>query len=332
MRRVLITGGAGFIGAYLARALVAQGDYPVLLDNFSELMYPAELKKERVKALVPRQPLVKADIRDARAMAEVMRKWKPQAVIHLAALAGVPLSLEHPLVYSDVNVTGTVQVLEAARKAGVKQFIFASSSSVYGDRASKKPAREDTKIDCPLNVYGASKAAGEQICFAYHKLWKMRCICLRFFTCYGPWGRPDMALFLFGERMVRGEPVIMHGRKTTRDFTYVEDIVQGVVRALDYPAGYAIFNLAAGDTVPLPRYINAIARALGVEPQIIERPLPEGEMPANTADISRARGELGYQPRYSVEEGVARWAEWFRAWYVPRYVSTAAAACRAKQG
>ncbi|PIT98011.1 MAG: epimerase [Candidatus Andersenbacteria bacterium CG10_big_fil_rev_8_21_14_0_10_54_11] len=322
MAKVLITGGAGFIGAHLAFQLAKRGDIITVVDDFNNRYDPA-LKEARVTALLQtldNQPtVIRADIRNAALIDQLCQKERFDSVVHLAAWAAVQTSIERPHIYSQVNLDGTVNVLEAARKTGVKNIVFASSSSVYGGR-SKVPFRETDDVSRPISPYAATKAAGEILCAAWHHLYNLPITCLRFFTVYGPWGRPEMALFKFATAIYRNQPVLMRGKKTMRDFTYIDDCVAGITAALDTPMGFEIFNLGESDAVSLPRFIAAIEASLGRQARIEEVPLPPGDVPKTLADISKAQSKLGYAPATAIEDGVNKFSGWFTNWYVPVYL------------
>lgn len=323
MSRYLVTGGAGFIGFHTARALLGRGEEVTIVDNFNDY-YDPSLKEARVKILAeeyPRVEVIRADITDEKRMEEVFKEGKFDKVCHLAAQAGVRHSLEVPREYERSNVLGTLNILEQCRRQGVKNFIFASSSSVYGD-GSKIPYREDDRVDKPISVYAATKKVNEEMAYTYHRLFGLNCTGLRFFTVYGPWGRPDMGVFQFLKRVAEGEPIEVYNHgKMARDFTYVDDIVSGVAAALDKSFPYEIFNLARGESVNLLDYIKEVEKNFGREAEKIMKSLPAGDMVATSADISKARKMLGYEPKVSVGEGVRRMAEWYRGYYEKRRIT-----------
>lgn len=320
-QKVLITGGAGFIGAHVAQALLQRGDDVVLMDDFNNRYTPV-LKEARVEHLLkdfPSQPMIRGDIRNKDLVFEAFEKYKPSKVIHLAAWASVQPSIDNPHVYSEVNVDGTVNIFEVARKNDVESIVFASSSSVYGGQ-KEVPFKETANVSRTISPYAATKAAGEIMAATWNSMYDIPISCMRFFTVYGAWGRPEMALFQFAERIYKGEPVLMRGATTQRDFTYIDDIVQGVIGALDNPHGFAIYNLGNHDAVLLPRFIAAIETTMGKKAEIQEVPLPMGDIPATLADITKATNELNYHPTTSIEQGVANFMPWFLEWYVPRFV------------
>lgn len=329
MKKILITGGAGFIGSHAARSLLARGDDITLLDDFNN-RYDPRLKEMRVHSMFtdlpvrqaggPTPPVVRGDIRDQALVNTLFQESKFQQVIHLAAWASVQPSIENPHVYTEVNLDGTVNILEAARKNGVENIVFASSSSVYGG-LSEVPFKETANIMRPISPYAATKAAGEILCATWYNMYQLPITALRFFTVYGPWGRPEMAMFKFAEAIRTNQPVYMRGATTQRDFTYVEDIVQGITGALDNPHGFAVYNLGEHDAVPLPRLIAAIENAMQKKAQIVEVPLPPGDIPATLADITKAQAEIGYKPRIHIEAGVAAFISWYQEVYLPAFVT-----------
>jgi UDP-glucuronate 4-epimerase len=310
---ILVTGGAGFIGSHLCEKLTARGDRVVALDNFDPF-YAHSLKEKNVASLriLKNFSLVEGDIRSNADLDLAFGAGKIDAVVHLAALAGVRPSIEEPARYQDVNVGGTTQILEAMRRHGVKKMVFGSSSSVYGNN-EKVPFAEDDPVDHPISPYAATKKACELMCHAYHHLFGLDIFCLRFFTVYGPRQRPDLAIHKFARILREGGSIPMFGDGTTRrDYTYVDDIVQGVLAALEKVAGYRIYNLGESQTTELRELIRLIAASLGVEAKIERLPLQAGDVEQTYADISRARSELGYRPTTKVAEGIPRFIKWFR--------------------
>ena len=306
---VLVTGAAGFIGSTLVDRLLAEGRTVVGLDSFDPF-YPAPLKRANLAAAASsRFELVEGDIRDA-ALVERLFARGFDGVVHLAALAGVRPSLERPAAYADVNVNGTTILLEAAVRHGAPRFVFASSSSVYGER-SDGPFRESDRVDHPISPYAATKKAGELIAHAFHHAHALSVACVRFFTAYGPRQRPDLAVRKFAERMRAGEPVPVYGDGSAqRDFTYIDDVVDGVVRALDRGPEWGVFNFGAGRTVTVAEMIESLSKALGVEPRIERLPRQTGDVSKTWADIEAARVALGYAPRTSFDDGIARFVAW----------------------
>ena len=312
--RVLITGCAGFIGSHLAQALLRRGDEVVGLDNFDPY-YPRP-DKERNLALVREVgdlAFAEGDIRDADLLARVMAEHRPTAVAHIAALAGVRPSVQAPDRYMDVNVTGTARVLEAARQAGVGRVVFASSSSVYGGD-NEVPFSEDQPTTSPLSPYAASKIAAEALGHAFHHLYDLPCVCLRFFTVYGPRQRPDLAIHKFTPLILAGQPIPVFGDGTTsRDYTFVEDIVRGIIAALDSDVDWSVVNLGGHQPVTLNELVAALERALGKEAIIERLPMQPGDMLRTCADVRKAKAVLGWEAQVSLDEGLRRFAEWYRA-------------------
>ncbi|MFQ5690469.1 MAG: GDP-mannose 4,6-dehydratase [Gemmatimonadota bacterium] len=311
----LVTGAAGFIGSHLVERLLARGDEVVGLDNFDEFYDPAVKRSNLARALSHRAfHLVEGDIRDGaclRALPDGI-----DLIVHLAARAGVRPSIEQPLLYADVNIKGTQELLEYARDAGIRRFVFGSSSSVYGNN-EKVPFAEDDPVDHPISPYAATKRAGELICHTYHHLFGLGIVSLRFFTVYGPRQRPDLAIHKFTRLLSQGLPIPQFGDGTTRrDYTYIDDILAGIEGAIAYleahPDAYEIVNLGESDTVELSRLIDLIARELGVEPTIERLPPQPGDVERTFADITRARALLGYHPETRIEEGIPRFVQWFR--------------------
>lgn len=318
MSNILVSGGAGFIGAHVARALSDRGDSVIIVDDFNN-RYDPRIKRARIYSLFPSQKapnIVRGDIRNRKLIKKLFRSHHINSVIHLAAWASVQPSIEDPFTYTSVNVDGTVVLLEEARKHAINHFIFASSSSVYGG-IKTNPFREDMDVSHPISPYAATKVAGEALCATWHSLYGIPMTCLRFFTVYGPWGRPEMALFTFAHAIRTGKPVPIRGHSTKRDFTYIDDIVQGILLALDKPHGYSTYNLGKGDPVSLARLIRILEKTICTKARKTFVPLPPGDIPQTFADISRATKELGYNPKVSIEEGVPRFIEWYLDTYAP---------------
>jgi UDP-glucuronate 4-epimerase len=314
MRNVLVTGGAGFIGSHLVGRLLGEGGWRVrVVDDFNDFYDPA-LKRRNVAAFEGREgfALVEADIRDRAALEEIFRATQFDCIVHLAARAGVRPSLAEPVLYAETNINGTLNLLELAREHGVRQFVFGSSSSVYGEN-EKVPFSEDDPIFKPISPYAATKAAGELLCHTYSHLFGLRCVCLRFFTVYGARQRPDLAIHKFARLISEGRPIPVFGDGTTRrDYTYVDDIVAGVRAAMDYrESPYEVVNLGESRTVSLSELIALLERELGREAVIDRQPLQPGDVPQTFADVSKARRLLGYDPRTPIEEGIRRFVEWF---------------------
>jgi len=312
--KILVSGGAGFIGSHLVERLL-QLDYQVVcLDNFDEY-YPASLKRQNIApALASSQfRLVEGDINDARLITRLFTE-SFAVVVHLAARAGVRPSIDHPGLYTRVNVQGTIALLEGSRHSNVRHFVFGSSSSVYGV-SEDIPFREDSGVLLPASPYGASKLAAEIYCATYHRLYNLPVTCLRFFTVYGPRQRPDMAIHRFVRLIDEERPVPMYGDGSTRrDYTYVDDVVEGIIRAIPRPDGYQIYNFGNSRTVALRDLISTIENALSKSAVISGQPVQPGDVPITYASIERAVQRLGYEPRIDISEGVRRFVEWFRAY------------------
>lgn len=311
---ILVTGGAGFIGSHLTRRLLARGDRVTALDDFNDFYDPAR-KRENAATLLP-QPgfrLVEGDIRDAPLVDRLFAEGGFDAVIHLAARAGVRPSLQEPILYEDVNCIGTLRLLEAAKRHGPKTFLFGSSSSVYGIN-EKVPFAEDDEVNQPISPYATTKRAGELLCYNYHHLYGFRTACLRFFTVYGPAQRPEMAIHKFTDLLYHGKTVPMYGDGSSRrDYTYVDDIVDGLVATLDLAPGFEILNLGGADTTSLKDLVCWIAAELAVEPRIEYLPAQPGDVPITYADVSKAERLLGYSPKVPIREGLRRFVAWYRA-------------------
>jgi UDP-glucuronate 4-epimerase len=315
MKNILITGGAGFIGSQLVDGLLAEGGWRItVLDDFNDFYDPA-IKRENVRDRLsnPDFTLVEADIRDQAALGQAFRETVFDCIVHLAARAGVRPSLKQPRLYVETNINGTLNLLELARAHGVKQFVFGSSSSVYGLNA-KVPFSEDDPIFNPISPYAATKAAGELLCHSYAHLYDMRIVCLRFFTVYGARQRPDLAIHKFATLISAGRPIPVFGDGTTRrDYTYIDDIIAGVRAAIDYDqSNYEVINLGESRTVELRELISLLERALDRHAEIDRQPLQPGDVSQTFADISKARRLLGYDPQTQIEEGIGKFVEWFR--------------------
>ncbi|GAC1347856.1 MAG: GDP-mannose 4,6-dehydratase [Myxococcales bacterium] len=309
---VLVTGGAGFIGSHLCAALVARQDEVTCLDNFDPF-YPERLKRRAIAPLLAAGlRLVEADVRDADAMIAAVAEARPDAIVHLAARAGVRPSLEDPGGYLDTNTRGTVHLLEAARRAGTRRFLLGSSSSVYGASAVP-PFREDARIDSPESPYAASKAAAELLGRTFHNLYGLEVACLRFFTVYGPRQRPDLAIHKFARRMLAGQPLPFFGDgASARDYTFVGDIVQGVLAALDVPLRYDVINLGGARVTTLAELIGLLEQTLSVRAVLDRQPMQPGDVPLTSADVQHAGAVLGYAPRTPLAEGLRLFAAWLR--------------------
>lgn len=316
MRNILVTGGAGFIGSNLIDRLHKEGGWHVTaVDDFNDFYAPSVKRRNIAPQLEnPSYRLLEADIRNLPALREVFKDEKFDCIVHLAARAGVRPSLREPLLYTDTNINGTLNLLELAREHGVKQFVFGSSSSVYGINA-KVPFSEEDPIRQPISPYAATKAAGELLCHTYSHLYGLRCICLRFFTVYGPRQRPDLAIHKFAKLILSGLPIPVFGDGTTRrDYTYIDDILLGIRAAVDYEAtNYEVINLGESQTVELRQLISLLENELHRKAVIDRQPLQPGDVPQTFADITKARTLLGYDPRVKIEEGISRFVDWFKS-------------------
>ncbi|MCK6505469.1 NAD-dependent epimerase/dehydratase family protein [Myxococcota bacterium] len=314
--KVLVTGGAGFIGSHLVGALRARGDEVVVLDNLDDTYDPAR-KLENLRAEgVSEQPgparLVLGDLRDEVALHQALRGV--DAVVHLAAVAGVRDSLLDPLRYESINVRGTVALLEAMRQAGCRRLVFASSSSVYGARDDDALFSEEDRADRPVSPYAATKRAGELLCHAAHATWGLEVSCLRFFTVYGPRQRPAMAIARFVQLALAGQPLPLYGDgSSVRDYTFVGDAVRGVLAALDRPHGFDVINLGCGDPIRLDALAAAIGQAALVEVRVEHLPEQPGDVPRTHADIRRAQAVLGWRPQVDIVSGLRAYVDWVRA-------------------
>lgn len=309
---VIVTGGAGFIGSHLVRALLERGERVVVIDDFNDFYDPA-LKRENVEGLDSHKnfKLFEVDIRDRGAVERVFTEEPPDVVCHLAARAGVRPSIEEPQLYDEVNSVGTLNMLEAVKGAGLKNFVFASSSSVYGI-SSKLPFSEDDPISTPLSPYAATKRAGELFCFNYSHLYKLPVTCLRFFTVYGERGRPEMAVARFTRLIDEGGEIQVFGDGTAkRDFTYIGDIMKGLIKAVYKSFPYEIINLGESRTVEVLKLISVIEEKLGKKAKIKYLPPAPGDVPVTYADVSKAERLLGYEPGVAIEEGVERYVRWY---------------------
>lgn len=319
MKRILVTGGAGFIGSHLVDRLLAEGEWQVtVVDDFNDFYDPA-IKRENAQRAAndPNYRLVEADIRDKSSLERIFAEAGFQSIVHLAARAGVRPSLEQPELYAETNINGTLNLLQLARAHGVRQFVFGSSSSVYGINA-KVPFSEDDPIRQPISPYAATKGAGELLCHAYTHLYGIRCVCLRFFTVYGPRQRPDLAIHKFTQLISSASPIPVFGDGATRrDYTFVDDIIAGVRAAIDYAgdetkSAYEVINLGESRTVELRELISLLEKELDVQAVIDRQPLQPGDVPQTFADISKARALLGYDPQTQIEDGIRKFVEWFR--------------------
>jgi UDP-glucuronate 4-epimerase len=318
--KLLVTGAAGFIGMHSCRRLLELGHEVLGIDNLNAYYDPA-LKRARLEQLRPFQKFAfeKLDIADERAIGTLFEPQRFDAVLHLAAQAGVRYSLENPMAYVSSNVAGFLNILEGCRKAKVAHLCYASSSSVYGAN-TEMPYREDHRVDQPVSMYAVTKRANEMMAHSYSRLYGMRTTGLRFFTVYGPWGRPDMALFIFTRAILAGKPIrVFNGGDMLRDFTYIDDIVEAVTALLQQPGqdtqDASLFNIGHGSPVKLMDYVREIERALGRKAAIELAPMQQGDVPATYASTDKLRAAIGYSPSTTIETGVARFVEWYRSYY-----------------
>jgi UDP-glucuronate 4-epimerase len=311
--KLLITGGAGFIGSNLCEFLLREGHSLTILDELNDFYSPS-LKRENLASIqkVGAFDFHEVDICDYPRVSEIFESVRPEAVIHLAARAGIRPSLEQPLLYTRVNVYGTTCLLEASRHSGVKKFVFASSSSIYGI-ANRVPFSEDDQSNLPISPYAATKIAGEKIAYTYFHLYSMPVVCLRFFTVYGPRQRPDLAIRKFTGMISRGQPITVFGDGSSgRDYTFVDDTVQGIYAALQSDCGYEIFNLGNSHPITLNHMVQAIEEAVGKKAIIRHQPDQPGDVPITFADISKARRILNYSPSTPFAQGIGKFVEWYR--------------------
>ncbi|QHI70173.1 NAD-dependent epimerase/dehydratase family protein [Tichowtungia aerotolerans] len=316
--KILVTGAAGFIGSYAAHSLLDDGHEVVGLDNFNDY-YDVSLKEARFQGLEKRSgfTMVRGDLADYELLRTLFEKYRFDRVCHLAAQAGVRYSIQNPFAYQQSNLQGHLNILEACRHAEVSRLVYASSSSVYGG-SKKIPFSEEDPVDHPVSLYAATKKANELMSHTYTHLYGLQTVGLRFFTVYGPWGRPDMAYWLFTDAMLKGQAiqVFNHG-KMERDFTYIDDIVAGVKASLaaDGLEPYEIFNLGNNTPENLMEFIQTIAGALGVEPKMEMLPMQAGDVPTTFADVSKARKKLGYDPSTPISAGIPAFVSWYREYF-----------------
>jgi len=312
---ILVTGGAGFIGSHLVERLLARGNGVICVDNFDPF-YPPEIKRRNIECILTNErfELVECDIRSKDDLGKIFYTHGIDNVIHLAARAGVRPSISDPLLYQDVNVRGTINLLELSKEYGIKNFIFGSSSSVYG-ASDKIPFREGDSLHQPISPYAASKKAGELFCYTYHYLYHIPMTCLRFFTVYGPRQRPDMAIRKFTELIDQGEEIPLYGDGSSqRDYTYITDIIDGIISALDRKFDFEIINLGDSETTELRYLVSLIEENLGKKAKVRELPMQPGDVLTTCADISKARRLLGYSPKVKIEEGIETFVRWYRNW------------------
>ena len=311
--KVLVTGAAGFIGMHCAKRLLERGDEVLGVDNLSTY-YPVELKRERLRQTAGLR-FEELDLADASRLREYFRRERPDAVLHLAAQPGVRYSIVNPSAYVQSNLVGFANLLECCREQRPRHLVFASSSSVYGNNP-KLPWSETDNVDHPVSFYAATKKANELMAHAYSRVHELAATGLRFFTVYGPWGRPDMSPMLFASAIAAGKPIAVfnHG-DMERDFTYIDDIVEGTLRVLDRPSGYAIYNIGNHAPVRLLDYIGILERALGKKAKLDMKPMQPGDVKSTYADTRALREAVGFAPSTSLERGIEKFVQWFRTYY-----------------
>jgi UDP-glucuronate 4-epimerase len=310
---IFVTGGAGFIGSHLCGRLLREGHRVVCLDNFDDF-YEPEIKRRNVQEAMGKAQfeLIEGDIRDTQLIPRIFRDRTFDVVVHLAARAGVRPSIDYPKLYEEINIQGTINLLDACRELSVKSYVFASSSSVYGGN-SKVPFSEEDRVETPISPYGTTKRSGELFCYTYHRLYGINIACLRYFTVYGPRQRPEMAIHKFTRLIEGNERLPMYGDgQSIRDYTYIDDSIDGTMGAIYGNKGYEIYNLGESHTTSLSDLIRMLEQALGKRAIIEGLPEQRGDMPVTYANIEKARRKLGYAPRVSMEEGIARFVEWYR--------------------
>ena len=316
MNNILVTGGAGFIGSHLCQRLLSEGDRVICLDNFDSF-YDPNIKIQNVERISKKFPdrfeLVTGDIRNPEHLKGIFQKNQIDFVVHLAARAGVRPSIANPLLYQDVNVRGTNVLLEACKEHKIKNFIFASSSSVYGENQRVPFTEKDLDIQ-PISPYGATKRAGELLCYSYHHLYGMNIACLRIFTAYGPRQRPEMAIHKFTRLIDQGEKIPIYGDGSSRrDYTYIDDLIEGILGVIRYHKGFEIYNLGESQTTSLMELIKLIEGAFGKKANIEMLEPQPGDVSVTYADITKAKRMLKYQPKVKIEEGIKRFVEWYKA-------------------
>lgn len=316
MKKILITGGAGFIGSNVIKKLLDRGDKVICIDDFNDY-YDPQLKKNRIKVFLKDYefPIYRIDISDFNSLKKIFQENKIDKILHLAARAGVRASIEDPFIYQRTNIQGTLNLLELAKEFNIKDFIFASSSSVYGGN-KKIPFSEKDPVDSPISMYAATKKATELMAHTYHHLYKLNTTGLRFFTVYGPWGRPDMALFKFTKNIYAGKPIDVYNHGDhQRDFTYIDDIVQGVITSLDKAYPHEIINLGNSKTISLEYFIETIEKKIGKQAKKNMLPMQPGDVHKTYADITKAKKLLSFEPKIKIEEGIEKFINWYNDYY-----------------
>jgi len=324
-RNILVTGGAGFIGSHVVRQLLSEGSWNVsVVDNFNNFYLPT-CKRENIQEYLDNRDfsLFELDICNVKELRKVFEEKNFEIIVHLAARAGVRPSLEQPKLYAETNIVGTLNLLELAKDFGIRQFIFGSSSSVYGT-SHKVPFSEYDSVANPISQYAATKLAGEAFCYTYSHLYDIRAVCLRFFTVYGPRQRPDLAIHKFVRLISEGKPIPVFGDgDSRRDYTYIDDIIQGIRAAIDYDrTDFEVINLGESKTVELRKLISLLEEGLGKKAIIDRMPIQPGDVPQTYADISKAREFLGYDPRTDIEDGLMKFSTWYKE-YGQRWGSSA---------
>lgn len=313
--KILVTGGAGFIGSHITKKLFERGDEVVIIDNFNDYYNP-KLKEDRLKILLKgcKFKLYRGDIRDQKFLERVFKKEKIDKIVHLAAMAGVRYSIQNPSICADVNINGSINLLEMAVKYKIKNFVFASSSSVYGNN-KKTPFSEEDSVDCPVSMYAATKKADELIAHMYHHIYNLNVTALRFFTVYGPWGRPDMSYFLFTDAIFKEKPIkVFNYGKMTRNFTYIDDIVSGTIKVLDKCKGYGVMNIGGDKEDKLLDFIGMIEKHSEKKAKREMLPMQPGDVYQTVADIRKLK-KLGWKPTTKTNEGIKKFVEWYRGYY-----------------
>lgn len=320
MKCILITGAAGFIGYHVTRSLLDRGDQVIGLDNLNDY-YDVTLKEDRLKQFerYDNFTFIKGDITDFDGLESIFKKYQIDVVCNLAAQVGVRYSISNPFAYQKSNIEGFLNIIELSKRYNVANFVYASSSSVYGNN-KKIPFSESDSVDNPISMYAATKKSNELIAHSYSHLFRLNCTGLRFFTVYGPWGRPDMAIFKFTRAISNGEPIEVYNYgKMKRDFTYIDDIVQGVLASIDTPIHYDIFNIGNSNPVELKYLIECIEKELEVTAKKKLMPLQPGDVLDTFADISHAKDKFGFEPKIGIEEGIKRFVEWYKSYFLSNH-------------